>query len=117
MRLVPSSMFKYSSNFHGGAYFCVSFLLFLFRVILSCQFLAALWSTPGKGLTSCPSGIWCFLVFCHVPIWSPGSGVVLDFIDSQSLPSFAYVIILFRLILNDPVNIFFKNVGSCIIVV
>ena len=29
-----------------------------------------------------------FLCFCHFPIWCSGSGVVLDCIDSWSLPSF-----------------------------
>ena len=28
------------------------------------------------------------LSFCHVPMWYPGSGVVLDCIDSWSLPPF-----------------------------
>ena len=44
-----------------------SFLLFDL-VILSCLFVAALWSTAGKGLTSWLSFVWCFLVFCHFPI-------------------------------------------------
>ena len=36
---------------------------------LSCLFLAALWSTVGKGLTSRLPCMWCFLVvFCHLPI-------------------------------------------------
>ena len=32
-------------------------------IILSCLFLAALWSPAGKGLTSWLSCVWCFLVF------------------------------------------------------
>ena len=28
-----------------------------------------------------------FLCFCHFTLWCPGSGVVLDYIDSWSLPS------------------------------
>ena len=28
------------------------------------------------------------IVFCHFPMWYPGSGVVLDCIDSRSLLSF-----------------------------
>ena len=34
----------------------------------------------GKGLTSWLSFV-MFIVFCHFPLWFPGSGVVLDFID------------------------------------
>ena len=30
----------------------------------------------------------CCLCFCHFPMWYPGSGVVLDCIDSWSLPPF-----------------------------
>ena len=57
------------------SYFCLVF------VILSCMFIAALWSPAGKGLTS-----WLLFVmlgcFCHFLMWYPGSGVVLDCIDS-----------------------------------
>ena len=51
-------------------------------VLLSCLFIAALWSPAGKGLTSWLSCI-CYLLlcFCHFPMWCPGSDVVLDFID------------------------------------
>ena len=44
-------------------FFCGSILLFVVRVILSCQFLAALWSPVGKGLTLWLSCMWSFLVF------------------------------------------------------
>ena len=47
-------------------------------VILSCLFNTAVWSPTGKGLTSRLSCLWCFVVFCHFPVWCPGSGVVLD---------------------------------------
>ena len=40
-----------------------------------------LWSPVGKSMTSRFSCMW-FLVFCHFPMWWPGSGVVLDCIDS-----------------------------------
>ena len=93
VRLVLSNMFKPSSNFLTDCskalllwilyVICVSYL----SVILSCLFLAALWPPSGKGLTSWLSCMWCFLVFCHFPIWCPGSGVVFDCIDSLSLPS------------------------------
>ena len=54
-------------------------------VMLSCLFIAALWSPEGKGLTSC---LWCFLWCCYFPIWCPVTGVVLDCFDSWSLLSF-----------------------------
>ena len=28
------------------------------------------------------SSVRCFVVFCHFPVWCPGSGVVLDCIES-----------------------------------
>ena len=56
-------------------YLCLVF------VMLSRLFIAALWSPSGKGLTS-----WLtfamFNCFCHFLMWYPGSGVVLDCIDS-----------------------------------
>ena len=61
-------------------------MIFVFHVqmyvMLSCLFLAALWSSAGKGLTSLLSCMRCFLCFCHFPIWCTGSGVVFDFTDS-----------------------------------
>ena len=55
--------------------------LCLVSVMLSRLFIAALWSPAGKGLTS-----WLFLryilCFCYIPMWYPGSGVVLDRIVS-----------------------------------
>ena len=94
VRLVPLNMFKPSSIFYwpfkGGASFVDLFyyLCFMFVfVMLSCRFLAALCSPVVKGLTSWLSHMSYFLVFCHFPIWRPGSGVVLDCIYSWSLPS------------------------------
>ena len=55
--------------------FC--YLCFVFAM-LSCLLIAALWSPVGKGLTSWLSCMGCVLVFCHFPMWCPGSGVVLD---------------------------------------
>ena len=66
----------------GGTSF-VDHLCFLFVVciMLSRQFIAAMWSPAGKGLAS-----WLllvmFTVFCYFPMWYPGSGVVLDYIVS-----------------------------------
>ena len=49
-----------------------------------CAFICALWSPAGKGLTS-----WLSFVVSAVSLslshWYPGSGVVLDCIDSCSL--------------------------------
>ena len=45
-------------------HFC--YLCFMF-VMLSCLFIAALWSPAGKGLTFCLSCMLCFL--CHFPMW------------------------------------------------
>ena len=57
---------------------CFMCLVFL---MLSRLFFATLWSPAGKGLTS-----WLLLVmfmyFCYVPMWYPGSGVVLGCIVS-----------------------------------
>ena len=57
-------------------YFCFVFLCFHARL-----FVDALWSPAGKGLTS-----WLSFVMssCDVVtfLWYPGSGVVLDCIDS-----------------------------------
>ena len=58
---------------------CYLYLLF---VMLSYLFNAALRSPAGKGLTPSLSCAWCFVVFCHFPMWCPGSGEVLDCIDS-----------------------------------
>ena len=51
-------------------------------VIFLRLFIAALWSPAGKGLTSWPLFVMFNCVFCHFPMCYPGSGVVLDCIDS-----------------------------------
>ena len=53
-------------------YFCLVF------VMLSRLFIAALWSPAGKGLTSWLLFVVLNCVFCHFPMWYPGSYVVLD---------------------------------------
>ena len=63
-------------------FFCFVFVMF------SCLFIVALWSPAEKRLTSWLSCMWCFIVFCHFPMRCPGSGVVFNYIDSWSLPSF-----------------------------
>ena len=55
--------------------------LFVFHVLFSCLFVVALWSPAGKGLTSWLLFVF-LLCFCHLPMWYPASGVVLDCIDS-----------------------------------
>ena len=50
-------------------------------VMLSRLFIAAVWSPDGKGLTSLLLFV-MFTVILYFPIWYPGTGVVLDCIDS-----------------------------------
>ena len=56
-----------------------------------CLFICALWSSAGKGLTS-----WLSFVVSTVSLslshWYPGSGVVLDGIDSWSLHPYLLLI-------------------------
>ena len=92
VRLVPLNRFKPSSKifywpFQGGTSF-VDLLCFCSVLCLLCLcarlFICALWSPAGKGLTS-----WLSFVVSTVSLslshWYPGSGVVLDYIDSWSL--------------------------------
>ena len=51
-------------------------------------FINALWSPAGKELTSWPSFVMSQIVKLSLSHWYPGSDVVLDCIDSWSLPSF-----------------------------
>ena len=53
----------------------VSFLSFFL-------FIAALWSPAGQGWPFDSLVCDVFLCFCHFPMWFPGPGVALDFIDS-----------------------------------
>ena len=57
-------------------YFCLEF------VMPSRLFIAALWSPIGKRLTSWLLFVMFNCVFCHFPMWYPGSVVVLICIDS-----------------------------------
>ena len=92
VRLAPLNRFKPSSkifywSFQGGTSF-VDLLCFCSVLCLLCLcsrlFICALWSPAGKGLTS-----WLSFVVSTVNLslshWYPGSGVVLDCIDSWSL--------------------------------
>ena len=57
-------------------------MFFLSCVCYACGlFICALWSPAGKGLTL-NSRLWCILVSLSLSHWYPGSGVVLDCIDS-----------------------------------
>ena len=92
VRLAPLNRFKPSSKifywpFQGRTSF-VDLLCFCSVLCLLCLcerlFICALWSPAGKGLTS-----WLSFVVSAVSLslshWYPGSGVVLDCIDSWSL--------------------------------
>ena len=58
--------------------FCYSCFL---SVMLSCLFIASFWSLAGKRpLGSLERGV--FLCFYHFLVWCPGSGMVLDCINS-----------------------------------
>ena len=65
--------------------FCLVFAMFCARL-----FICALWSPAGKGLTS-----WLSFVVSSVSLslshWYPGSGVVLDCIDSWSLHHYLFL--------------------------
>ena len=65
-------------------YFFVDHLCYLCLVfvMVSCLFIAALWSPAGKGLTSWLLFVMFKMCFCHCPMWYPGSGTLVDCIDS-----------------------------------
>ena len=92
VRLAPLNRFKPPSKifywpFQGGTSF-VDLLCFCSVLCLlclcACLFICALWSPARKGLTS-----WLSFVVSTLSLslshWYPGSGVVLDCIDSWSL--------------------------------
>ena len=62
-------------------YLCLVF------VVLLRLFIAALLSPAGKGLTSWFSFV-MFNCVCHFLLWYPWSGLLLDCIDSLTLPPF-----------------------------
>ena len=77
-------------------FFCGPFLLFVFRVCL--VFLSVHCSLVGNW----PLGSFVcdvLLCFCYFPMWCPGSGLLLDCIDSWYLPSFFYT--------DIPINVFY----------
>ena len=58
---------------------CYFILVF---VTLSHMLTVALWSPVGKGADLLALVCGVKLCFCYFPMWYPGSGVVLDCIDS-----------------------------------
>ena len=112
VRLAPLNRFKPSSKifywpFQGGTSF-VDLLCFCSVLCLLCLcaslFICALWSPAGKGLTS-----WLSFVVSAVSLslshWYPGSGVVLDCIDSWSLhPYLLWLIFKWQMLLTRLFN-------------
>ena len=47
-------------------------------VVLSCLFLAALWSPAGKRADLLALLYVMFCMYCYFPVWCPGSVVVFD---------------------------------------
>ena len=92
---VPLNRFKPSSKIFlltvpRRYFFCGSFMLFLSCVC--CAFLRVCLLLPcghllGKGWPL-GSRLWCLIVSVLLSHWYPESGMVLDCIDSWSLPSF-----------------------------
>ena len=78
--------------------FCLVFAMFCARL-----FICALWSPAGKGLTS-----WLSFVVSSVSLsishWYPGSGVVLDCIDSRSLHHYLLFLNAFGLYYMDAIS-------------
>ena len=72
-------------------HFCYICLLF---GMLSRLFIAALWSpSEGKGLTSWLLFVMLIMILL-LPVWYPGTGVVLNYIDSRSLLPFLFFVLL-----------------------
>ena len=63
-------------------FFCGSFLLFMLHVCLCYAVLSVACSLMITCLERVDLSALLCVVFCHFPIWCPGSGVVLDCIDS-----------------------------------
>ena len=93
--------------------FCRSFLLFMFHVCLYCTVLSS-GHLLGKELTSWLSYVWCFYSFCHFPIWCLGASMVLDSINSWSVPP-SLLIKLYRLSLLGEIflQIIKRSHSSC----
>ena len=111
VRLAPWNWFKPSSKifywpFQGGTSF-VDLLCFCSALCLLCLcarlFICSLWSPAGKGLTSLLSFV-VSAVSLSLSHWYPGSGVVLDYIDSWSLHPCLLSIFIVSLLPPPPPN-------------
>ena len=92
----------------GGVSFVDLFRYLLFLFVFAntrCLFVATLWSPVGEGLSSLLSWMRCCLMFLSLSLRCPGSVVVLDCINSWSLPS---SLLWIKMILTD------FNSSSCI---
>ena len=94
VRLAPWNRFKPSNIIFlltvlRRYFFCGSIMLFLSCVcnVYARLFIDALWSPAGKGWPL-GSRLWCLIVILLLSHGFPESGVVLDCINSWSLPSF-----------------------------
>ena len=121
VRLAPWNQFKPSSNifywpFQGGTSFVDLLCFFLSCVCYA--FVGVCLFVPcghllGKGW---PLGslLWCLTVSLSLSHWYPGSGVVLDCIDSWSLHPY---LLWNRFFTNRSQNSFttwcFRNIGFC----
>ena len=82
--------------------------------VLSCLFVAALWSPAGKGLTSwlllC---LWCFVTFPNVP-WSPSalSPPVNIFTDRSMMLLFCRSFVLFMSLVCHVLRLFIAALWS-----
>ena len=56
-------------------------IIYVFLCLCVRLFISALWSPAEKGLSLC-SRLWCLTLSLLLSHWYPGSGVVLDCIDS-----------------------------------
>ena len=59
-------------------------LLFMFRVChaflsVQCSLVITCWERANQLALLC---VWCYVMCCRFPVWCPGSGMVLDCIDS-----------------------------------
>ena len=61
-------------------HYCHLYYVFAF-VLLSCLFLAALWTPAGKGRSFGSLVCDVYFVLLSLPIWYPGSGMELNCID------------------------------------
>ena len=79
-KVIPHMLYRYIrlhltwSKRHHLCYLCLVF------AIPSRLFIAALWSPAEKGLTSWL--LFAMIFFRYLPMWYPGSGMVLDCIVS-----------------------------------